>query len=79
MKGRIKEDDSSVPAPDGPWSYNSRYVVGGQYPLVVRTPRSGGPEQIMIDGNKEAEGQALLAARLGGSLRPITAWLAYGD
>src|SRR4051812_40218207 len=25
MKGRIKEDDSSVPSPDGPWEYYSRY------------------------------------------------------
>src|SRR5271155_4485147 len=26
MKGRIKEDDSSVPTPDGPWDYYARYV-----------------------------------------------------
>src|SRR5688572_14581192 len=25
MKGRIKEDDASVPAPDGPWEYLARY------------------------------------------------------
>src|SRR5262245_48368945 len=25
MKGRIKQDDSSVPAPDGPWEYYYRY------------------------------------------------------
>src|SRR3954449_4434377 len=25
MKGRIKEDDSSVPAPDGPYAYSLRY------------------------------------------------------
>src|ERR1044071_8890978 len=25
MKGRIKEDDSSVPAPDGPFDYYVRY------------------------------------------------------
>src|SRR5438067_7462342 len=24
MKGRIKEDDASVPSPDGPWEYYSR-------------------------------------------------------
>lgn len=34
MKGRIKEDDSSVPSPDGPWDYYSSYVTGGQYPRV---------------------------------------------
>src|ERR1041384_1530246 len=28
MKGRIKEDDSSVPAPDGAWDYYVRYDLG---------------------------------------------------
>jgi oligopeptidase B len=32
MKGRIKEDDSSVPAPDGAFDYYSSYVTGGQHP-----------------------------------------------
>src|SRR5580704_15681108 len=27
MKGRIKEDDSSVPAPDGAWDYYARYEM----------------------------------------------------
>ena len=36
MKGRIKEDDSSVPAPDGPFSYYTRFVTGGQHPLFCR-------------------------------------------
>src|SRR2546423_8754227 len=30
MKGRIKEDDSSVPAADGAYSYYVRYREGGQ-------------------------------------------------
>jgi oligopeptidase B len=57
MKARIKEDDSSVPAPDGPFEYFSSYVTGGQYPRLNRRPRGGGPEQVILDGNKEAEGQ----------------------
>ncbi|MCL4766465.1 MAG: S9 family peptidase [Hyphomicrobiaceae bacterium] len=57
MKGRIKEDDSSVPAPDGPWEYYTSFVTGGQYPLVCRRPRGGGPEQVLLDGNKEAQGK----------------------
>jgi oligopeptidase B len=89
MKGRIKEDDQSVPTPDGPWQYNSRFVIGGQYPLVVRTPRGGGHsgaaadahppagEQILIDGNAEAEGKAYW--QLGASAHsPDHRWLAYG-
>ncbi len=60
MKARIKEDDSSVPSPDGPWSYYSSYVTGGQYPLFCRCPRGGesgsADEVILLDGNKESEG-----------------------
>ncbi|MFV0298354.1 MAG: S9 family peptidase [Hyphomicrobiaceae bacterium] len=67
MKGRIKEDDSSVPSPDGPWEYAVRYIVGGQYPRLVRRPRGGTDEQdiILLDGNTEAEDEAYWG--LGGS------------
>jgi len=58
MKGRIKEDDSSVPAPDGAFDYYTRYIVGGQHPLFCRTPRGGGAEQVLVDGNVLAEGHA---------------------
>ena len=57
MKGRIKEDDSSVPSPDGPWAYATSYVTGGQYPRLIRTPRDGGDEALLLDGNAEAEGK----------------------
>jgi oligopeptidase B len=57
MKARIKEDDSSVPAPDGAHEYFVSYVTGGQYPRLCRRPRGGGQEQILLDGNKEAEGK----------------------
>lgn len=65
LKGRIKQDDSSVPAGDGPWAYATRYVEGGQHPLIVRRPRDGGEEQILIDGNALAAGKAYF--RLAGS------------
>ena len=57
MKGRIKEDDSSVPAPDGSFSYYTRFVTGGQHPLFCRLPRGGGDEQILIDGRTESVGR----------------------
>jgi len=50
MKARIKEDDSSVPAADGPFEYFMSYVTGGQYPRLCRRPRGGGPEEILLDG-----------------------------
>jgi oligopeptidase B len=58
MKGRIKEDDSSVPAPDGAFAYFTSYVTGGQYPRVNRCPRGGGAAELLLDGNKEADGKA---------------------
>ncbi|KAF0134094.1 MAG: oligopeptidase B, partial [Xanthobacteraceae bacterium] len=59
MRGRIKEDDSSVPAPDGAWDYYDRYREGGQHPIVCRRPRGqDAGEQIMLDGDALAEGKA---------------------
>ncbi|HLY80341.1 MAG TPA: S9 family peptidase, partial [Caulobacteraceae bacterium] len=39
MKGRIKEDDDSVPDADGAFEYFSRYEVGAQHPRHLRRPR----------------------------------------
>ena len=58
MKGRIKEDDAGVPTPDGPWAYSHRYVTGGEHALLVRCPRAGGPEQLLLDGDAMAKGKA---------------------
>jgi oligopeptidase B len=57
MRGRIKEDDSSVPSPDGAWLYGVRYVTGGEQPKYFRIPRGGGDEQVTLDGDHEAEGK----------------------
>ncbi|MFC3691943.1 S9 family peptidase [Chenggangzhangella methanolivorans] len=60
MRGRIKEDDSSVPVRDGPFDYAVRHREGGQHPLVVRRPADapGADEQILLDGDALAEGRA---------------------
>ena len=58
MKGRTKDDDSSVPAPDGPWAYYSRYEKGAQHPLYARTPRNGGKEEILLDVDAMSKGKA---------------------
>jgi len=58
MKGRIKEDDASVPMKDGPFAYGTSYRTGGEQPRFFRIPREGGEETILIDGDKEAEGKA---------------------
>ena len=54
MRGRIKEDDSSVPAKDGPWSYLRKFREGGQHEMYGRTPRDGGEATIILDGDKLA-------------------------
>ena len=51
MRGRIKEDDSGVPTPDGPFAYLWKYREGGQQQLIGRTPRVGGNLQIVLDGD----------------------------
>ncbi len=60
MRGRIKEDDSSVPQPDGPFAYLSRYREGGQHPLIGRTPRDGGGGEgtTLLDGDALARDSA---------------------
>jgi oligopeptidase B len=57
MKGRIKEDDSSVPSVDGPYSYYVRYAAGGQHPQYCRADAQG-QEQVMLNGDVEATGKA---------------------
>ncbi len=54
MRGRIKEDDSSVPAPDGPFAYMGKFREGGQHELFGRMPRGGGETEIILDGDKLA-------------------------
>jgi oligopeptidase B len=51
MRGRIKEDDSSVPAPDGPFAYMGKFREGGQHELFGRMPRDGGDIEIILDGD----------------------------
>jgi oligopeptidase B len=61
MRARIKEDDSSVPAPDGPYAYYRRYREGGEHPLHCRSSRDGGDETLLLDGDALAEGHAYFA------------------
>jgi oligopeptidase B len=58
LRGRIREDDSSVPSKDGPWLYYSRTEIGDEYPRHCRHPHDGPPmpEQVYIDENLLAEG-----------------------
>ncbi|MGN6621888.1 MAG: S9 family peptidase [Sphingomonas sp.] len=57
MKGRIKEDDSSVPQKDGDWLYWTAFETGGQYRKWWRKPVSGGADQLLLDEPALAEGK----------------------
>jgi oligopeptidase B len=65
MRGRIKEDDSSVPSPDGPYAYFRKFREGGQHELFGRTPREGGESRIVLDGDELAQAHEYF--RFGGS------------
>ena len=58
MRGRIKEDDSSVPMKDGDWAYGVRYFEGAEHPQYVREPAVGGDTVTILDGEHEAEGKS---------------------
>ncbi|MBS0521228.1 MAG: S9 family peptidase [Proteobacteria bacterium] len=55
MRGRIKEDDSGVPLPDGPFAYSWKYRQGGQHQLIGRQPRDGGDFRVILDGDALAK------------------------
>ncbi len=77
MRGRIKEDDSSVPAKDGDYAYAVRFREGGEYPVYVRTPRDGGEETILLDGDKE-RGDSEFFSIGGVNHSPDHTMIAYG-
>jgi oligopeptidase B len=58
LKGRLKQDDASVPAPDGPFAYFRRFAPGAQHPVYARRPRRGGYEEILLDADAQAKPHA---------------------
>jgi oligopeptidase B len=76
MKGRIKEDDSSVPQKDGDWIYWRAFEEGAQYRKWYRKPAAGGADQLMLDEPALAEGHEYF--RLGTlSVSPDGRYLAF--
>ena len=57
MKGRIKEDDTSVPYFRNNYFYITRFEKGSQYPIYSRKKENlEAKEEILFNVNKEAEG-----------------------
>ena len=57
MKGRIKEDDSSVPIKDGDYLYWWAFKPGAQYRSWYRKPVAGGADELIYDEPTEAKGR----------------------
>ncbi|MCP9235331.1 S9 family peptidase [Lewinella sp. JB7] len=55
IKGRIKEDDSSVPYTNRGYIYRTSYELGDQYPRYFRKPVDGENEELMFNVNEMAE------------------------
>ena len=77
LKGRLKEDDASVPAKDGAYLYRWRFEKGAQYRRWFRAPvgREDG-EQLILDEPALAEGHDYFALR-DFDVSPDEALLAY--
>ncbi|MEX2639765.1 MAG: hypothetical protein WD266_03685, partial [Balneolales bacterium] len=62
IRGRIKEDDRSVPYYLDGYYYYTRYGEGREYPVYARKNGSlDAEEQVMVDANVLAEGQSFFA------------------
>lgn len=59
MKGRIKEQDESVPYHKNGYNYYVRFIAGGEYPMYCRKKDGdGSAEEILLDGNQMAKGHS---------------------
>jgi oligopeptidase B len=77
MKGRLKEDESSVPQKDGKYIYWRKFEKGAQYKKWMRKPVAGGPEEVLLDEAELAKGKDYF--RLGSiAISDDDKMLAYG-
>lgn len=78
IKGRIKEDDQSVPYRKHGYIYQSKFEVGDQYPRYVRTKVGSETEELMLNVNEMAEPHDFY--NVGGlSVSDDNRYLAFGE
>ncbi len=78
MKGRIKEDDSSVPYFYNGYFYITRFEKGKDYPIYARKKGSlSAKEEIMFDCNEMAKGQSYFHLA-GINVSEDNQWVAFG-
>jgi oligopeptidase B len=64
IKGRIEQDDESVPYLLDGYYYNHRFEDGKEYKIHCRRKGSlDAPEEIIVDANRECEGHAFCSVR----------------
>ncbi len=56
MRGRVEDEDMTVPVPDGPFLYYRFWHKGAQHPSLARRGREGGAEEVLLDGEALAKG-----------------------
>lgn len=79
MKGRIKEDDQSVPYRDNGYFYLTRYEEGKEYPIHGRKKGSlEAEEEVMLNVNELAKPYSYYNVN-GLSVSPNNELLAYGE
>jgi oligopeptidase B len=78
MKGRIKEDDESVPYTLRGYEYRTKFEKGNEYPVFLRRKVEEKEEKVILDQNQLAEGKDFHS--LGGmSLSVNNKLLAFGE
>ncbi len=66
LKGRVKQDDTSVPLKDGNYLYQSKFDTGAQYPKIIRWPVNNEKAvQVLLDQPEMSKGKEYF--RIGGS------------
>src|SRR6058998_970926 len=64
LKGRVRQNDQSVPYRQGSYFYYTRLVEGKDYPIYARKRGSlDAPEEILVDANVMAEGKPTFIIR----------------
>ena len=78
IKGRIKEDDSSVPYVKNGYEYQTKYETGDQYPRYLRTKVGESETELLLNVNEMAEPHDFY--NVGGlNVSDDNRYLAYGE
>jgi oligopeptidase B len=76
LKGRVKDDDASVPQKNGDYLYWTAFDAGSEYAKWYRRPVAGGSDAVILNEPELAKGHEFF--RLGGaSVSPDARLLAY--